>query len=76
MLRLFDEHCLRASLSSLVVDNNNKGKAETELRKSVHRVLLVALETADERLLTLITMLEGCNYEGTFCYLLGIHRVL
>ena len=60
------------------MDNNNKGKAETEteLRKSVHRVLLVALEKADESLLTLITMLEGCNYEGTFCYLLGIHRVL
>ena len=76
MLRLFDEHCLRASLSSLVVDNNNKGKAETELRKSVHRVLLVALVKADESLLALIIMLEGCNYEGTFCYLLGIHRVL
>ena len=55
------------------MDNNSKGQAE--LRKSVHRVLLAALDKADESLLALITMLEGCNYEGSFCYLLGIHRV-
>ena len=39
------------------MDNNNKGRAE--LRESVHRVLLAALDKADESLLALITILSA-----------------